>query len=128
MFDRGNTPGIALVFGVLLTFEGGYLLITGDPTRAYGYFPIPPAAGWIFLPLGILVCALSLLSWKRGEGKEVYTREDRQNSKEYLDAEYERLRLEKPEEYDTEEIRRAKAAFDKLLEDDEPEQDRSPKN
>jgi hypothetical protein len=86
-----------IVMGVwsIITGEGGY---TGG---LWGEMPVVDFAGWIFLPCGIAITVLSIISLRRGGGKrkpKKYTDEDVARAKEALDHMYLREYGTLPEE------------------------------
>ncbi|MCL1939891.1 MAG: hypothetical protein FWG04_04450 [Desulfovibrionaceae bacterium] len=103
--DDRNHPLGSLIVGILLIVTGGWNIITGEGGYRGGILvskaPVVDWYGWVFLPGGIAITVLSIISWRRGEGKrkpKKYTDEDVARAKETLDRMYLREHGTLPEE------------------------------
>lgn len=86
-----------VLFGMLLIIDSVLDLI-GNGVVWRGVF-IPPRSRWPLLPVGIVICILSIRALRRGEGKSrPYTDEDVARAKEELDRMYLKEHGSLPEE------------------------------
>ncbi len=86
------------LLGVVLIADGMISLITGDGRHSWGKFPVPSWSGWIFVPIGVIICIMALRAIRRGEGKpKPYTDEDAKRAEAELDRMYLRDHGEPPE-------------------------------
>ena len=84
--NNAEKPWIPLFMGILLTIDGLHTLITGKGGEVRG-FPVVDWAGWVFLPVGVIIIVLSIRSictWKEPE-PPTYTDEDIRQAKKKLE-------------------------------------------
>ena len=78
----------SLLAGILLVSSGALTLFTGKSGH-YWDVAVPVWAGSFFLPLGIIIIAMSVRALRRGEGKKIeYSDEDVKRAKAELDRLY----------------------------------------
>lgn len=108
-----NDNWSSLASGVLVSLIGTLMLVTGQDMWNWD-FPVPAWAGWIFVPIGIIVTISSILTlWRGRENKSPYSEQDVERAKAVLARMYLRehgaLPKEKtPEETPKEEAPRSK--------------------
>lgn len=68
MHDDPPSPYMSLIVGVILIIGGMYAILT-DSGGSYWGVPVVDWVGWLFLPMGIVICILAARSLRRDKEK-----------------------------------------------------------
>ena len=97
MNRNSGGPGVALCAGIVAIIVATLNIITPDDGSYINIcaisigrkLPLVDWIGWLFLPIGIALCIMSIIALRRGEGKpKKYTDAEVAQAKEALDRMY----------------------------------------